>query len=188
MSSKATTCSVSTFRDLRLRAKKTKTKLDWGRSDGSALAPSRLQIAEKTIDYSSFTVGGRHFVDTFLLAQLYDVGMRSLAGFERTDVAGISILCGRAMKSSALTGKGIMACVPGQFGNNLPASRAVRWARDTGIIPAVKRESPSSRRRFFPYHYQDVIVRGNATRINALLLPEFFGNAIPFPSCHDASV
>src|SRR5207249_2650798 len=70
------------------RAKKAKTKLDWGRSDGFLRSrPSRLQIAEKTIDYPKFTVGGRHFVDTFLLAQFYDVGMRSLAGFERTDVA-----------------------------------------------------------------------------------------------------
>src|SRR5947207_2207552 len=70
------------------RAKKTKTKLDWGRSGGFLRSrPSRLQIAEKTIDYPKFTVGGRHFVDTFLLAQFYDVGMRSLAGFERTDGA-----------------------------------------------------------------------------------------------------
>ena len=52
------------------RAKKLKTKLDWGRSDGFLRSrPSRLQIAEKTIDYPKFTVGGRHFVDTFLLAQ-----------------------------------------------------------------------------------------------------------------------
>ena len=76
------------------RAKKAKTKLDWGRADGFLRSrPSRLQIAEKTIDYPKFTVGGRHFVDTFLLAQFYDVGMRSLAGFERTDVARHFDLC-----------------------------------------------------------------------------------------------
>src|SRR5438874_9082539 len=70
------------------RAKKTKTKLDWGRSGGFLRSrPSRLQIAEKTIDYPKFTVGGRHFVDTFLLAQFYAVGMRTLSGFERNDVA-----------------------------------------------------------------------------------------------------
>src|SRR3954470_16458820 len=70
------------------RAKKLKTKLDWGRSGGFLRSrPSRLQIAEKTIDYPKFTIEGRHFVDTFLLAQFYDVGMRSLTGFERSDVA-----------------------------------------------------------------------------------------------------
>ncbi|HEU0208008.1 MAG TPA: 3'-5' exonuclease, partial [Candidatus Udaeobacter sp.] len=87
------------------RAKKTKTKLDWGRSDGFLRSrPSRLQIAEKTIDYPKFTVGGRHFVDTFLLAQFYDVGMRSLAGFERGDVARHFNLCDSG-DISALTGR-----------------------------------------------------------------------------------
>src|SRR5438552_3269044 len=86
------------------RAKKLKTKLDWGRSGGFLRSrPSRLQIAEKTIDYPKFTIDGRHFVDTFLLAQFYDVGMRSLTGFERTDVARHFGLCDEEI--SALTGK-----------------------------------------------------------------------------------
>src|SRR6266581_4811237 len=47
------------------RAKKAKTKLDWGRAGGFLRSrPSRLQIAEKTIDYPKFTIDGRHFVDT----------------------------------------------------------------------------------------------------------------------------
>src|SRR5438046_2600605 len=42
------------------RAKKAKTKLDWGRSDGFLRSrPSRLQVAAKTIDYPKSTVGGR---------------------------------------------------------------------------------------------------------------------------------
>src|SRR5881398_3670842 len=87
------------------RAKKLKTKLDWGRSGGFLRSrPSRLQIAEKTIDYPKFTIGGRHFVDTFLLAQFYDVGMRSLAGFERVDVAQHFGFCDSA-DVSHLTGK-----------------------------------------------------------------------------------
>src|SRR5213079_1485990 len=86
------------------RAKKLKTKLDWGRSGGFLRSrPSRLQIAEKTIDYPKFTIDGRHFVDTFLLAQFYDVGMRSLAGFERTDVARHFGMCDEEI--SALAGK-----------------------------------------------------------------------------------
>src|SRR5438477_3343100 len=87
------------------RARKLKTKLDWGRSGGFLRSrPSRLQIAEKTIDYPKFTIDGRHFVDTFLLAQFYDVAMRSLAGFERTDVARHFDLCDND-EISALTGK-----------------------------------------------------------------------------------
>src|SRR5207249_1444062 len=87
------------------RAKKLKTKLVWGRSGGFLRSrPSRLQIAEKTIDYPKFTIDGRHFVDTFLLAKFYDVGMRSLAGFERTDVARHFDLCDTE-QISGLTGK-----------------------------------------------------------------------------------
>src|SRR6267154_629839 len=87
------------------RAKKAKTKLDWGRADGFLRSrPSRLQIAEKTIDYPKFVVGGRHFVDTFLLAQFYDVGMRTLSGFERVDVARYFGFCD-TKELSVLTGK-----------------------------------------------------------------------------------
>src|SRR6476646_5324064 len=87
------------------RARKAKVKLDWGRSGGFLRSrPSRLQIAEKTIDYPKFTVEGRHFVDTFLLAQFYDVGMRTLSGFERSDVAQHFGLA-NALEVSQLSGK-----------------------------------------------------------------------------------
>src|SRR4029078_11605750 len=87
------------------RARKAKVKLDWGRSGGFLRSrPSRLQIAEKTIDYPKFAIDGRHFVDTFLLAHFYDVGMRSLTGFERVDVAQHFGLCDDAHISS-LSGK-----------------------------------------------------------------------------------
>src|SRR5439155_24681544 len=87
------------------RARKLKTTLDWGRSGGFLRSrPSRLQIAEKTIDYPKFAIDGRHFVDTFLLAQFYDVGMRSLAGFERVDVARHFGFC-ESEEISTLTGK-----------------------------------------------------------------------------------
>src|SRR5213596_161425 len=89
------------------RARKAKVKLDWGRSGGFLRSrPSRLQIAEKTIDYPKFQVDGRHFVDTFLLAQFYDVGMRTLTGFERIDVAQHFGFCDAA-EISALTGKAL---------------------------------------------------------------------------------
>src|SRR5207248_9001447 len=91
------------------RARKAKAKLDWGRSGGFLRSrPSRLQIAEKTIDYPKFQIDGRHFVDTFLLAQFYDVGMRTLTGFERVDVAQHFGFCDAA-EISALTGK-VLQC------------------------------------------------------------------------------
>jgi DNA polymerase, archaea type len=154
------------------RAKKAKTKLDWGRSDGFLRSrPSRLQIAEKTIDYPKFTVGGRHFVDTFLLAQFYDVGMRSLAGFERTDVARHFDLCD-SEELSTLTGKELQRAYldnSEQF-----RRRALCGVRETRALSELLSASYFIQAQIFPYNYQDVIVRGNATRINALFLREYF--------------
>jgi DNA polymerase, archaea type len=154
------------------RAKKLKTKLDWGRSGGFLRSrPSRLQIAEKTIDYPKFTIDGRHFVDTFLLAQFYDVGMRSLAGFERTDVARHFDLCD-SEKISALTGKELQHAYLGD--SEMFRRRALAGVRETRALSDLLSQSYFIQAQIFPYNYQDVIVRGNATRINALFLREYF--------------
>src|SRR5437899_2079539 len=154
------------------RAKKLKTKLDWGRSGGFLRSrPSRLQIAEKTIDYPKFTIDGRHFVDTFLLAQFYDVGMRSLAGFERTDVARHFDLCDNE-QISALTGKELQRAYTGNPENF--RQRALCAVRETRAIADLLSPSYFIQAQIFPYNYQDVIVRGNATRINAVFLREYF--------------
>src|SRR5216117_299792 len=154
------------------RAKKTKTKLDWGRSGGFLRSrPSRLQIAEKTIDYPKFTIDGRHFVDTFLLAQFYDVGMRSLAGFERTDVARHFDLCD-SEAISALTGKELQRAYLND--SETFRRRALCGVRETRALSDLLSPSYFIQAQIFPYNYQDVIVRGNATRINALFLREYF--------------
>jgi DNA polymerase elongation subunit (family B) len=154
------------------RAKKLKAKLDWGRSDGFLRSrPSRLQIAEKTIDYPKFTVGGRHFVDTFLLAQFYDVGMRSLAGFERSDVARHFDLCD-SEEISALTGKELQRTYLDN--SETFRRRAICGVREARALSDLLSPSYFIQAQIFPYNYQDVIVRGNATRINALFLREYF--------------
>ncbi len=154
------------------RAKKTKTKLDWGRSGGFLRSrPSRLQIAEKTIDYPKFTIGGRHFVDTFLLAQFYDVGTRSLAGFERADVARHFDLCD-SEDISTLTGKELQRAYLDD--SESFRRRALCGVRETRALSELLSPSYFIQAQIFPYNYQDVIVRGNATRINALFLREYF--------------
>src|SRR3984893_7844981 len=154
------------------RAKKLKAKLDWGRSGGFLRSrPSRLQIAEKTIDYPKFAIDGRHFVDTCLLAQFYDVGMRSLAGFERTDVARHFNLCD-SEESSGLAGKELQRTYiknTDQF-----RKRALCGVRETRAMSDLLSPSYFIQAQIFPYNYQDVIVRGNATRLNALFLREYF--------------
>lgn len=154
------------------RARKAKVKLDWGRSGGFLRSrPSRLQIAEKTIDYPKFTVDGRHFVDTFLLAQFYDVGMRSLSGFERIDVAQHFGLTDGAQISS-LSGKELQRVY--LEGSGRFRERALCAVRETRAVAELLSPSYFIQAQIFPYNYQDVIVRGNATRINALFLREYY--------------
>ncbi len=129
------------------RAKIAKTKLDWGRSGGFLRSrPSRLQIAEKTIDYPKFTIDGRHFVDTFLLAQFYDVGMRSLVGFERLDVARHFGFCESEL--STLIGKELQRAYTGNSENF--RQRALCAVRETRAIADLLSPSYFIRRRFFP--------------------------------------
>ena len=154
------------------RARKAKTKLDWGRSGGFLRSrPSRLQIAEKTIDYPKFGLEGRHFVDTFLLAQFYDVGMRTLSGFERVDVARHFGFCDNE-ELSTLTGKELQRAYLEK--NERFRTRALCAVRETRAISDLLSPSYFIQAQIFPYNYQDVIVRGNATRINALFLREYF--------------
>src|SRR2546421_4189748 len=153
------------------RARKAKVKLDWGRSGGFLRSrPSRLQIAEKTIDYPKFQVDGRHFVDTFLLAQFYDVGMRTLTGFERIDVAQHFGFCDAA-EISALTGKALEREYLAK--SERFRKRAFCAVRETRALADLLNPSYFIQAQIFPYNYQDVIVRGNATRINALFLREY---------------
>src|ERR1700719_723413 len=154
------------------RAKKLKTKLDWGRSGGFLRSrPSRLQIAEKTIDYPKFAIDGRHFVDTFLLAQFYDVGLRTLTGFERADVARHFGFCD-SEEISGLTGKELYRAYIDN--DERFRKRALCGVRETKAMSDLLSPSYFIQAQIFTYNYQDVIVRGNATRINALFLREYF--------------
>src|SRR6266480_1314615 len=154
------------------RARKAKTKLDWWRSGGFLRSrPSRLQIAEKTIDYPKFAVEGRHFVDTFLLAQFYDVGMRTLSGFERLDVARHFGFCD-SDELSGLTGKELQRAYIEK--DERFRARALCAVHETRAVAELLSPSYFIQAQIFPYNYQDVIVRGNATRINALFLREYF--------------
>jgi DNA polymerase elongation subunit (family B) len=70
------------------RARRHRIQLKWGR-DGSGLRShaSRMNIAERTISYRKYEVFGRHIADTWMLAQLYDLGRRDLESYGLKDVA-----------------------------------------------------------------------------------------------------
>ena len=128
---------------LTARARVARVPLKLGR-DGSALRSrqSRVQIAERTIQYPKHEIHGRHVVDTFLLSVYYDVSSRELEGFDLAEVAQ-------------------------HFGISETGALAVRKIGDL-LSPSYFVQA-----QIFPYGYQDVIVRGNATKIDALFLREY---------------
>ncbi len=96
--------------------------------------------------------------------------MRSLAGFERTDVARHFALCD-SEEISALTGKELQRAYIEN--DERFRRRALCGVRETRALSDLLSPSYFIQAQIFPYNYQDVIVRGNATRINALFLREY---------------
>src|SRR6202140_4479045 len=97
--------------------------------------------------------------------------MRSLSGFERIDVAQHFGLCDSADVSS-LAGKELHREY--LAGSERFRKRALCAVRETRAVADLLSPSYFIQAQIFPYNYQDVIVRGNATRINALFLREYY--------------
>ena len=165
---------------LEARAGRHRVPLAWGR-DGSILRgfASRMQVAERAIGYRRYGVSGRHIVDTWILAQLYDVGARDLESYGLKDVArhfGIA-----APERTYLPPEDI----PRIFRED-PA-RLMAYARDDVLetlgLSAVLAPPYFVQAQILPFDYQSTVLRGNATKIDALLMREYLhrGQAVPAP-------
>src|SRR5256885_7038941 len=97
--------------------------------------------------------------------------MRSLTGFERVDVARHFDLC-QSEDLSALAGKELQRAYIDN--DEKFRRRALCGVRETRAMSTLLSPSYLVQAQIFPYNYQDVIVRGNATRIDALFLREYF--------------
>ena len=64
---------------LETRARRHRVPLKLGRDGGELRArPSRMQIAERSIAYRRYDIPGRNIIDTWILAQHYDISSREL--------------------------------------------------------------------------------------------------------------
>ncbi len=97
--------------------------------------------------------------------------MRSLSGFERSDVAQHFALT-TAAEVSQLSGRELERAW--QEDPKRYRERALCAVRETRAVADLLSPSYFIQAQIFPYNYQDVIVRGNATRINALFLREYY--------------
>jgi DNA polymerase elongation subunit (family B) len=139
-----------------------------------------MQIAERTIGYRRYRIRGRHIVDTWILAQLYDVGARDLESYGLKDVArhfGIA-----APNRTYLPPEDI----PRIFREE--PERLMAYARDDVLetlgLSAILSPPYFVQAQALPLGYEAVVLRGNATKIDALLMREYLhqGRAVPSPS------
>jgi DNA polymerase elongation subunit (family B) len=165
---------------LAARARRHKVPLRLGRG-GKVLTghPSRLQVAERTIAYTKFEIPGRHILDTWILAQHYDVTARELESYGLKEIAahfGLS----EANRTLIPPER-----IPWAFDHDPDA--LVRYAlddvRETRALAGLLSQSYYVQAQALPFAYQNTVLRGNATKIDALLIREYLRQrrAVPAP-------
>ena len=160
------------------RARMHGIKLTWGRDSSEARSRrSRFSVAERTIDYTRFDIFGRHIVDTLFLLQYYDITAREMESYglkaaaehfglakeDRTYIEGAEIDWYYQNKPEQLK----------QY--NLDDVREVL------ALSELLGYSFFLQGRIFPYSYQNIFVRGNATKINSLFVREYLRCRISIP-------
>ncbi len=160
------------------RAKRHKVKLKWGRN-GSEIKfrKSRIQVAERTLDYTRCDIFGRNVVDTWILAQYYDVQNRSLESFNLKHLArhfGVAPKDRQYIDHSK---------IKWSFENDYEAF--LKYNKDdlaeTAAISEILSYGYFVQSTIFPYSYQNCIVRGNATKINSLFIREYLRRGYSVP-------
>jgi DNA polymerase elongation subunit (family B) len=163
------------------RARRHGIRLALGR-DGSGLRgrPSRMQIAERSIAFRRYDIYGRNIIDTWILAQHYDIASRALESFGLKDLA---IHFGLAREGRVY----LDASRVSEHFTERPEELfeyALDDVRETGALAAVLSPSYFVQAQIFPYSLQSAVLRGNATKIDALLMRAYVAarHSIPAPS------
>ena len=166
---------------IRLRAARYGVKLTWGR-DGSEprVNSSRFNIAERTIDYPRWDIYGRHILDTFFLLQIFDISAREMESY---GLKAAAIHFGLAAPDRVYLDREKMSQSYREDPDSLKKYN-LDDVRETLALSRLLSYPYILQTRMFPYSYQNCVIRGNATKINALFLREYLrqGAAIPKPS------
>lgn len=160
------------------RAKMHKVKLNLGR-EGKAMKKrnSRFTAAERTINYTRYDIFGRHVIDTYHLVQLYDISHRDLDGYGLKDVA----------KHFGVAPENRVYVDGKEISNIWNSDRpklldyALDDARETRAISNILSPSFFYQAQLIPMKYQDCVVRGNATRIDSMLVAAYLGRRSSIP-------
>ncbi len=163
------------------RARRLRVKLALGRDGGVMRArASRLQIAERTIAYRRYDIRGRSIIDTWILAQHYDIASRELEGFGLKELA---VHFGLARADRVYLDASRMAEHFAERPDEM-FEYALDDVRETGALAEILTPSYFIQAQIFPYSLQNATLRGNATKIDALLMRAYLAarHSIPSPA------
>ena len=165
---------------LAARARHQGVKLALGRNGTEPESrPSRFNIGERTVSYTRFEIFGRSVVDTYFLVQAYDITSRSLESYSLKSVArhfGIAPADRAYIEGGAISSEFLKE--PGKV-----MRYALHDIEETEALSRLLSQSIFVQAQLIPFSYQNISVRGNATKIDVLILREYArqGCAIPLP-------
>lgn len=165
---------------IEMRAKKHKVKLSLGRDNSNIKKRnSRFSAAERTINYTRYDIFGRHVVDIYYLVQLYDVVHRDLDGYGLKEVArhfGVA-----PHNRTYIEGREISHAWKNAREKLL--AYAMDDSRETKAVSDILSPSFFYQTQLIPMKYQDCVVRGNATRIDSMLMASYISKreSLPLP-------
>jgi DNA polymerase elongation subunit (family B) len=163
---------------IRARAKRHGVPLRWGR-DGSTpkFRRSRFAVAERIIDFTRADIFGRHVVDTLFLLLYYDVTAREMESYGLKAAAKHFGLAEEGR--TYIEGKDIQW----YFDHDPDSLRKYNLedVKETLALSELLGYPFFLQTRIFPYSYQNIFVRGNATKINALFLREYLRQRASVP-------
>ena len=138
-----------------------------------------MQVAERTITYRKYEIFGRHVIDTWILAQHYDVATRELENVGLTEIA-------RHFGIASPDRTTISADQASWHFDHDPDTLfrdALDDVRETRAVAELLSASHFVQAQIFPYSYQNIPLRGNATKIDMLFLREYLhqGFSVPRP-------
>jgi DNA polymerase I len=152
--------------------------LNWGRNGKEPhIRRSRFTVAERTIDYTRMDIYGRHIVDTLFLLQYYDVTARELESYGlKTAAQHFGLASPDRVYIDTHSVQEYFEQKPEDLKKyNLDDTR------ETLALSELLGNSFFLQARVFPYSYQNIFVRGNATKINALFIREYLRQRTSIP-------
>jgi len=148
---------------LSARARKNKVPLNLGRGGREAWSERyTMPLAERRLEFPRLRVFGRSLLDTWILAQGYDIFKREMDSYDLPYLAAYL-----GLRDSEREEPDTQAALD-----------------ETADVAATLVQNYFHLSRMLPYDLEESVIKGNATKINSLLLREYYNKAaaLPYPA------